>query len=87
MALHQMAYPASNLPQICIEVGLDCVTCTSSTARELARACPGLPGKLVAQLFVQIHTHSACARMHRNFAKAYVDALQPMLPLVASAAA
>ncbi len=79
MALHQMTYNTSNLPQLCIEVGLDCVTCTSSTARELARACPGLPGKLVAQLFVQIHTHSACAQMHRNFAQAYDAAQEDVL--------
>ena len=76
-----MTTPASNLPQICIEVGLDCYTCTSSTARELAQACPGLPGRLVAQLFVQIHTHTACASMHRHFARAYDEAQQPARPL------
>lgn len=69
-----MTYTESNLPQLCMEVGLDCITCTSSTARELARACPSLPGKLVAQLFVQIHTYSECAPMHRHFAAAYEDA-------------
>lgn len=93
-----MTTPASNLPPVCVEVGLDCYTCTSSTARELAKACPGLPGKLVAQLFVQIHVHAACARMHRHFARAYDEALAPArpvakgpaieaLPLVAAAAA
>jgi hypothetical protein len=75
-----MTTPASNLPQICIEVGLDCYTCTSSTARELAQACPGLPGRLVAQLFVQIHTHAACASMHRHFARAYEEAQETALP-------
>ena len=35
---------------------------------------PVLPRKLVAQLFVQIHTYSACARMHNNFAQAYAEA-------------
>lgn len=80
MALHQMTYTESSLPQLCMEVGLDCVTCTSATARELAQACPGLPGKLVAQLFVQIHIHSACARMHRNFTQAYNAALDPATP-------
>lgn len=70
-----MTTTANRLPQDCIDSGLDCASCTASTARELARACPGLPGKLVAQLFVQIHTHSACAKMHRNFARAYDEAL------------
>jgi hypothetical protein len=76
-----MTTSASNLPPVCVEVGLDCYTCTASTARELAKACPGLPGKLVAQLFVQIHTHPACARMHRNFAQAYDETMQPARPL------
>jgi len=65
-----------DLPNICIQEGLDCHACTSSTARELARACPGLPGKLITQLFVQIHTYSACARMHANFTQAYSEAME-----------
>ena len=76
-----MTLTASNLPQICIEAGVNCETCTGHTAKELARACPGLPGKLVAQLFVQIHTYSACARMHRHFAQAYSEALEPASPV------
>jgi hypothetical protein len=72
------------MPDLCIQEGLDCASCTSSTARELARACPGLPGRLVAQLFVQIHTHSACVRMHANFGRAYADALDTDRMTVAS---
>ena|SRR5579884_4021723 len=64
---------ASQLPELCLQEGLDCTSCTASTARELARACPGLPAKLVAQLFVQIHTNVACSRMHRNFLGTYED--------------
>jgi hypothetical protein len=71
---------ASPLPDLCVQEGIDCLSCTASTAKELALACPGLPGKLVAQLFVQIHTYSACARMHRNFAQAYAEALTPAMP-------
>lgn len=73
--------PGPSVPELCVQEGLDCITCTSSTARELARACPGLPGKLVTQLFVQIHTHAACGRMHRNFAQAYERAHQEALKL------
>jgi hypothetical protein len=65
-----------DLPDICIQEGLDCHACTSSTARELARACPSLPGKLITQLFVQIHTYPACARMHANFSRAYSEAME-----------
>lgn len=88
-----MTTTANHLPDLCVQEGLDCTVCTSSTARELARACPGLPHKLVTQLFVQIHTHPACARMHGNFAQAYAEALSERkpamcaIPKVAAAAA
>ena len=67
----------SKYPDACLETGLSCETCTESTARELSRACPGLSGKLVRQLFVQIHIHAACARMHSHFARAYAEAGVP----------
>jgi hypothetical protein len=63
-----------NIPQICSEVGLTCEICTAETARNLAAVCKGLPGKMVAQLFVQIYPNSACAPMHRSFASHYRDA-------------
>ena len=61
-------------PQICSEVGLDCETCTKGTARNLAKVCKGLRGKMIGQLFVQIYTDPACARMHGHFAEAYLAA-------------
>ena len=63
-----------NIPQICSEVGLTCESCTAETARHLAAVCKGLPGKMVAQLFVQIYPNSACAPMHRRFAAHYQEA-------------
>jgi hypothetical protein len=63
-----------NIPQICSEVGLTCETCTADSARNLAAVCKGLPGKMVAQLFVQIYPNSACAPMHRRFAAHYQEA-------------
>lgn len=63
-----------NIPQICSEVGLTCESCTAETARNLAAVCKGLPGKMVAQLFVQIYPNSACAPMHRTFAAHYREA-------------
>lgn len=63
-----------NIPQICSEVGLTCNDCTAETARHLAAVCKGLPGKMVAQLFVQIYPNSACAPMHRSFAAHYREA-------------
>ncbi len=55
----------------CSEEGLSCQTCTSTTAKELARTCQGLRGKMVAQLFVQLYPEPACARMHSHFAAEY----------------
>lgn len=63
-----------DLPALCVQEAIDCHECTSSTAKELAQACPGLPGKLITQLFVQIHTYPACGLMHANFTRAYVEA-------------
>ena len=65
-----------NIPQICSEVGLTCESCTAETARNLAAVCKGLPGKMVAQLFVQIYPNSACAPMHRSFAAHYREATE-----------
>ena len=63
-----------NYPRVCFEVGLTCEACTESTGRELAQVCKGLPGRSLAQLFVKIHPHSACARMHGHFAASYREA-------------
>ncbi len=61
-------------PATCVQEPVNCQSCTQSTARELALACPGLPGKLITRLFVQIHTYPACSRMHANFTRAYMEA-------------
>jgi hypothetical protein len=61
-------------PSVCIEVGLTCETCTSNTAREVARVCKGLRGKMLAQMFVQLYPDPACSGMHGHFAQAYHDA-------------
>jgi hypothetical protein len=58
-------------PQNCMEAGLTCEGCISASARELARTCQGLRGKMVAQLFVQLYPAPACSRMHTHFAAAY----------------
>jgi hypothetical protein len=75
-----MYTPEDNYPQFCFDVGLTCETCTAETGRQLAKACKGLRGKTIGQLFVQIHPHSACARMHAHFANSYrtasIDAAQ-----------
>lgn len=63
--------PVQDYPRLCIQVGLTCEMCTSETARQLSRACKGLRGKMIGQLFVQIHPHPACAPMHGHFAEAY----------------
>jgi hypothetical protein len=64
----------STYPQLCNEIGLDCETCTNGTARNLAKVCKGLRGKMIGQLFVQIHSDPACAKMHAHFAQAYLEA-------------
>ncbi len=58
-------------PRLCLATGLTCEACTGETARQLAQVCKGLKGKIIGQMFVQIHNHSACARMHAQFAKSY----------------
>jgi hypothetical protein len=69
-------------PGICHDVGLDCETCTEGTARNLAKICKGLKGKLIGQLFVQIYTDPACARMHAHFEAAYLAASIERMPMV-----
>ena len=69
-----MTYSQPDYPALCIETGLNCESCTESTARELARACPGLPGRVAGQLFVQLHANPACSRMHGHFVTAYASA-------------
>ena len=61
-------------PAVCSEAGLACETCVSSTARQLAGVCKGLRGKMIGQMFVQLYTEPACARMHGVFAEAYREA-------------
>lgn len=61
-------------PQVCSEANLACEDCAGTTARELAKVCKGLRGKMIGQLFVQIYTDPACARMHGHFADAYRNA-------------
>jgi hypothetical protein len=81
--------PLSNdsIPQICSEVGLTCEICTAETARNLAAVCKGLPGKMVAQLFVQIYPNSACAPMHRRFAAHYQEASAALAETISEAIA
>src|SRR5262249_5216549 len=59
---------------VCVESGLACDQCVSETAQNLARVCKGLRGRMVGQLFVQIYTEPACARMHSSFVEAYREA-------------
>ena len=77
----------NNYPRICLEVGLTCETCTAGTARHLAAVCKGLRGKMIGQLFVQIHPHPACAAMHKHFAARYREALSAEIPDVMAIAA
>ena len=73
-------------PEICAQVGLDCKACTEGTARNLAKVCKGLKGKIVGQMFVQIHTDPACSKMHGHFTNAYLEAsMEPPLVMAALA--
>ncbi len=60
------ASPRHDFPALCVELGLNCEACTEASARQLSASCPGLPGKLVSQLFVQIHVYPACSRMRKE---------------------
>ena len=72
--------PDNTYPRICLEVGLTCQSCTAETARHLAAVCKGLRGKMIGQLFVQIHPHAACAPMHKHFAEHYHAASSAQIP-------
>lgn len=63
--------PGNAYPRLCVDAGLSCEACTEATATELAQVCKGLRGKMIGQMFVQIHTDPACARMHSHFVEAY----------------
>jgi hypothetical protein len=69
-------------PGLCREVGLDCQTSIEGTSRNLAKICKGLKGAAIGQLFVQIHSDPACAAMHRNFVKAYLEASIKRIPVI-----
>jgi hypothetical protein len=71
-------------PQICSDVGLVCESCIAGTARDLASVCKGLQGKMIGQLFVQIHPNSACAPMHKRFAIHYREASQALAATIAA---
>ena len=73
-------------PKICSEVGLVCESCIAGTARDLASVCKGLRGKMIDQLFVQIHPNSACAPMHKRFAIRYREASEALAATVAAPA-
>jgi len=61
-------------PGLCFEVGLDCDSCVRDSALETAKACPGLRGKAIGQLFVLLYPNSACAPMHQRFTEEYANA-------------
>jgi hypothetical protein len=73
-------------PRICHDVGLDCETCTEGAARNLSKICKGLKGKMIGQLFVQIYTDPACAKMHVHFAEAYMAASEEVPRKMAASA-
>ena len=82
LVLRHTTQAMNTYPEICHQVGLDCETCTEGTARNLAKICKGLRGKMVGQLFVQIYTDPACSKMHAHFAEAYLTASIERMPVV-----
>jgi hypothetical protein len=81
-ALRHTTEAMDTYPRICSDVGLNCESCTEGTARNLAKVCKGLHGKVIGQLFVQIHTNPACAKMHAHFTQAYLDASIERMPVM-----
>ncbi len=78
--------PEDGYPQLCFDVGLTCESCTTGTAQQLAAVCKGLRGKMIRQLFVQIHPHPACERMHAHFTASYlVASSEPPLAMTTAA--
>ncbi len=73
--------PGSEYPRLCAEVGLSCEECTCASATELARACKGLRGKMIGQMFVQIYPHAPCSKMHGHFAEVYREVSSKLIEM------
>jgi hypothetical protein len=76
-------------PDGCLDVGLDCRTCTHATASDLASICEVLDRQGLREAFVQIYQNPACNPMFSIFERAYGEAVSPRTtrPLAATAAA
>ena len=67
--LYVCSEPAN--PASCLQEGLSCQSCTSDSARHVARLCRGLQDRAVRQLFVTLYPSSGCAPMVGEFVEAY----------------
>lgn len=70
--------PGDTYPTLCINVGLSCETCVSTTARDLALVCKGLQGPMISRTFVHIYPDAACSPMVTYFGNCYTKASQAM---------
>ena len=66
-----------NSPIRCHAVGLDCETCVTRSAREIAACCASLKGVGLIQIFRSLYPSTGCAPMGGFFEDAYIAALQP----------
>ena len=80
-------------PSRCDAVGLDCETCVSRSAREIAACCGSLQGDGLTKIFASLYPSGGCSPMNGLFSIAYQAAVsiaptiaegferEPMLPV------
>jgi hypothetical protein len=59
-------------PDSCLNEGLDCRTCTHTTASQIATVCPTLSPDAIQTVFFEIYRHPSCHPMCQAFEWAYL---------------
>jgi len=62
-------------PSRCDAVGLDCETCVSRSAREIAACCGSMQGDGLTKIFASLYPSGGCSPMIGLFSVAYQEAV------------
>jgi hypothetical protein len=73
-------------PAACHSVELDCCSCTTRSARDIASLCATLSASSIEGAFRRMYPSEACAEMLPCFAQAYFEATEPLAALRVRAA-
>lgn len=64
-------------PDYCVELGLECRSCTECSARQLANLCATLGGTRLESTFFRMYPAPGCAGMLTSFVQSYFEATEP----------